>query len=43
MEYARLRDTIKIPNLWIMGIEEGEEMQMKGIDNLLDIIIDNFL
>jgi hypothetical protein len=24
-----LNDSIKRPNLWIMGIEEGEEMQQK--------------
>jgi hypothetical protein len=27
-------DTMKRPNLWIMGIEEVEEIQTKGIDNL---------
>jgi hypothetical protein len=28
-------DSIKRPNLRIMGIEEGEEMQAKGISNTL--------
>jgi uncharacterized coiled-coil protein SlyX len=36
-------DTIKRPNLQIMGIEEGEEIQTKGIDNLFNrIIAENF-
>jgi hypothetical protein len=25
-------DTMKRPNLWIMGVEEGEEIQTKGTD-----------
>jgi hypothetical protein len=30
-------------NLWIIGVEEGEEMQTKGIDNLFNkIIAENF-
>jgi hypothetical protein len=36
-------DTMKRPNLWIMDIEEGEEIQTKGIDNLSNrIIAENF-
>jgi hypothetical protein len=27
-------DTIKRPNLWIMEIEEGEEVKVKGIENI---------
>jgi hypothetical protein len=27
-------DTLKSPNLWIMDVEEGEEIQTKGTDNL---------
>jgi hypothetical protein len=30
---------MKRPNLQIMGIEEGEEIQTKGIDNLLNKLI----
>jgi hypothetical protein len=38
-----LTDSIKRPNLRIMGIEEGEEMQTKGMRNLLNkIITENF-
>jgi hypothetical protein len=38
-----LTDSIKRPNLRIMGIEEGEEVQAKGIHNILDkIITENF-
>jgi hypothetical protein len=33
------RDTIKRPNPWIIGIEEGEKIQTKDIDNLLNKII----
>jgi hypothetical protein len=35
IEYA----FIKRPNLWIMGIQEGEEIQTKGIDNLFNNMI----
>jgi chromosome segregation ATPase len=34
-----LTDSIKRPNLRIMGIEEGEEMQAKGICNIFKKII----
>jgi hypothetical protein len=34
-----LIDFIKTPNLRIMGIEEGEEVQAKRIHNILNIII----
>jgi archaeosine-15-forming tRNA-guanine transglycosylase len=38
-----LSDSIKRPNLRIMGIEEGEEVQVKGIHNIFHkIIIENF-
>jgi chromosome segregation ATPase len=38
-----LTDSIKIPNLKIMGIEEGEEVQAKGISNtFIKIITENF-
>jgi chromosome segregation ATPase len=38
-----LTDSIKRPNLRIMGIEEGEEMQTKGIHNMFNkIITENF-
>jgi hypothetical protein len=30
-EYAELTDSIKRPNLRIMDVEEGEEVQAKGI------------
>jgi hypothetical protein len=37
------RDLIKIPNLRIMGIEKGEEVQAKGIRNIFNkIITENF-
>jgi hypothetical protein len=31
-----LTDSIKRPNLSIMGIEEGEEVQAKGISNIFN-------
>jgi septal ring factor EnvC (AmiA/AmiB activator) len=31
-----LTNSIKIPNLRIMGIEEGEEVQAKGIHNVFN-------
>jgi hypothetical protein len=34
-----LTNTIKRPNLRIMGIEEGEEVQVKGICNIFNKII----
>jgi archaeosine-15-forming tRNA-guanine transglycosylase len=38
-----LTDTIKRPNLRIMGIEEGEEVQAKGMHNIFNkIITENF-
>jgi phosphatidate phosphatase PAH1 len=38
-----LTDSIKRPNLKIMGIEEGEEVQAKGIHNIFNkIITENF-
>jgi hypothetical protein len=38
-----LTDSIKRPNLRIMGIEEGEEVQAKRIHNILNkIIAENF-
>jgi hypothetical protein len=30
---------MKRPNLLVMGVEEGEEIQTKGIDNLFNRII----
>jgi archaeosine-15-forming tRNA-guanine transglycosylase len=38
-----LTDSIKRPNLRIIGIEEGEEVQAKGIHNIFNqIITENF-
>jgi hypothetical protein len=38
-----LSDSIKIPNLRIMGIEQGEEVQTKGVNNIFNkIITENF-
>jgi hypothetical protein len=38
-----LRDSIKKPNLRIMGIAEGQEVQVKGICNIFNkIITENF-
>jgi archaeosine-15-forming tRNA-guanine transglycosylase len=38
-----LTESIKTPNLRIMGIKEGEEVQAKGIHNIFNkIIIENF-
>jgi predicted restriction endonuclease len=38
-----LTNSIKRPNLRIMGIEEGEEVQAKGMRNIVNkIIIENF-
>ena len=37
-------DTIKKPNLWIIGVEKGEELQIKGPENIFNKIIEeNFL
>jgi hypothetical protein len=39
-----LRNSIKRPNLGIMGTEEGKEVQAKGIHNIFNkITIENFL
>jgi hypothetical protein len=38
-----LTNSIKRPNLRIMGVEEGEEVQAKGIHNICNkIITENF-
>jgi hypothetical protein len=38
-----LTDPVKRPNLRIMGIEEGEKVQTKGIHNIVNkIITENF-
>jgi hypothetical protein len=37
-----LTNSIKIHNLRIMGIEEGEEVQAKGIHNIFSKITENF-
>jgi hypothetical protein len=38
-----LTNSIKRPNLSIMGIEEGEEVEAKGIHNIVNkIITENF-
>jgi hypothetical protein len=38
-----LTDSIKIPNLRVMGIEKGKEVQAKGIHNIFNkIITENF-
>jgi chromosome segregation ATPase len=38
-----LTDSIKRPNLRIMGIEEGEQVQAKGMHNIFNkIITENF-
>jgi archaeosine-15-forming tRNA-guanine transglycosylase len=38
-----LTDSIKRPNVRIMGIEEGEEVQAKGMRNIFNkIIMENF-
>jgi hypothetical protein len=38
-----LSNSIKRPNLRIMGIEEGDEVQVKGIHNIFNkIIAENF-
>jgi hypothetical protein len=43
MEYARPLGHHQKTKLQIMGIEEGEEIQAKGIDNLFNnIIAENF-
>jgi hypothetical protein len=39
----KLTESIKRPNMRIMGIEEGEEVQAKGIHNIVNkIITENF-
>jgi hypothetical protein len=38
-----LSNSIKTPNLRLMGIEEGEEVQVKGTHNIFNkIITENF-
>jgi hypothetical protein len=37
-----LTDSIKRPNLRIMGIEEGEQVQAKGMCNIFSKIKENF-
>jgi hypothetical protein len=37
-----LTDSIKTPNLRIIGIEEGEEVQAKGMHNIFNKITENF-
>jgi hypothetical protein len=38
-----LWDTMKRPNLWILGVEEGQKIQTKDIDNLFNTLIaENF-
>jgi archaeosine-15-forming tRNA-guanine transglycosylase len=38
-----LNESIKRPNLRIMGIEEGEEVQAKGISNIFNkTVTENF-
>jgi hypothetical protein len=37
-----LTDSIQRPNLRIMGIEEGEEVQAKGIHNIFNKITEKF-
>jgi hypothetical protein len=37
-------NSMKRPTLWIMGVEEGEELQTEDIDNVFNrMIIENFL
>jgi hypothetical protein len=38
-DMQKLTNSIKRPNLRIMGIEEGEEVQAKGICNIFNKII----
>ena len=35
-------DTMKRPNLRIIAVEEGEELQLKGPENIFNKIIENF-
>ena len=35
-----MRDTIKKPNLRLIGVEEGEELQIKGPENIFNKIIE---
>jgi septal ring factor EnvC (AmiA/AmiB activator) len=42
-DMQKLTNSLKRPNLRIMGIEEGEEVQAKGIHNIFNTIItENF-
>jgi hypothetical protein len=36
-----IRDTMKRPNVQIVGVEAGEEIQTKGTDNLFNRIAEN--
>jgi chromosome segregation ATPase len=43
MKMQELTDSIKRPNMRIMGIKEGEEVQAKGLCNIFNkIITENF-
>jgi hypothetical protein len=38
-----LRDTMRRPNLWIIGVDENEDFQIKGPANIFNkIIVENF-
>ena len=35
-----IQDTIRRPNLWIIGVEENEDFQLKGPANIFNKIIE---
>ena len=40
MEYAGTMDNMRRPNLWIKGIDEGEDSQANGIKQIFNRIIE---
>jgi hypothetical protein len=36
----KIQDTMRRPNLWIIGVDENEDFQLKGPSNIFNKIID---
>jgi hypothetical protein len=35
-----IQDTMRRPNLWIIGVDENEDFQLKGLANIFNTIIE---
>jgi hypothetical protein len=35
-----IQDTLRRPNLWIIGVDENEDFQLKGPENIFNKIIE---